>query len=329
MGSALWCERILFEVEAVRLEGLSEEKVESLLPDGLVSDGLVFLGYRGSHSHGTYVPPSDPSGVDDVDLLGVFVAPVEHYLGFGGRSTFEVWEGHYDCVFYEWKKFVSLLLKSNPNVMSMLWLKDEHVFYRDESWRLLMENRDTFVSKRAYHSFVGYARSQFGRMTRIAEPEPERQRAIEELREEIRYRKSIKGGDPPFGNKGLQHLSVQKMQERINGLKGQKGFMGAKRKALVEKHGHDVKNSAHLIRLLRMGIEFLKTGDLVVERPDAEELISIKRGEWSLQKTVREAERLFAEAEEAYRESPLPEQPDRDRAEQLCVTVLRSYYLSG
>lgn len=166
-------------------------------------------------------------------------------------------------------------------------------------------------------------------MTRVAKPEPEREKLVGDLRDEIRYRKTAGQGNPPFRNKSLRHLPIQKMQERVNALKGQRGFMGAKRKALMEKHGHDAKNSAHLIRLLRMGIEFLKTGELVVERPDAEELIAIKRGGWSLERTVREAQKLFAEAEEAYRESTLPEQPDRDGAEQLCVAVLRSYHLSG
>ena len=71
-----------------------------------------------SHSHGTYIEPSDPSGVDDVDLLGVYVAPVEYYLGFGREDAYERWESRYDCVFYELRKFVGLLLKSNPNVLS-------------------------------------------------------------------------------------------------------------------------------------------------------------------------------------------------------------------
>jgi predicted nucleotidyltransferase len=48
-----------------------------------------------------------------------------------------------------------------------------------------------------------------------------------------------------------------------------KGYMGDKRKALVERHGYDTKNAAHLIRLLRMGIEFLRDGELNVQRHDA------------------------------------------------------------
>jgi predicted nucleotidyltransferase len=98
-------------VEAITLEELAEEKAEELLPEG-----LILLGYRGSHSHSTYIEPSDPSGVDDVDLLGVYLAPVEHYLGFGREDAYERWESRYDCVFYELRKFVGLLLKSNSNV---------------------------------------------------------------------------------------------------------------------------------------------------------------------------------------------------------------------
>ena len=114
------------------------------------------------------------------------------------------------------------------------------------------------------------------------------------------------------------------MQRRVNALKGQKGWVGEKRKALVEKHGHDVKNSAHLIRLLRMGIEFLEAGELQVRRPDADELIAIKRGEWPLERTLCVAERLFAEAERAHQRSILPERPASKEAEEICVSVIRS-----
>lgn len=51
--------------------------------------------------------------------------------------------------------------------------------------------------------------------------------------------------------------------------------MGQKRRELVRRVGYDAKNAAHLIRLLRMGIEFLTEGTLHVERADATELLDI------------------------------------------------------
>ena len=100
------------------------------------------------------------------------------------------------------------------------------------------------------------------------------------------------------------------------------GYMGAKRKKIVEQFGFDVKNGSHLIRLLRMGIEFLNDGQLYVERYDAAQLMDIKRGRWSLEKVKSEAERLFEKAEEAYLNSTLPVEPDREKISELCVEVV-------
>ncbi len=103
------------------------------------------------------------------------------------------------------------------------------------------------------------------------------------------------------------------------------GYMGARRKALVDQFGFDPKAAGHLIRLLRMGIEFLSTGELIVSRPDAPELMEIKVGRWSLEKVQREADMLFAQAEEALRTSKLPEGPDLAKVEELCMQVANEW----
>ena len=102
-----------------------------------------------------------------------------------------------------------------------------------------------------------------------------------------------------------------------------KGYMGEKRKQLVEKFGYDTKNAAHLIRILRMGIEFLIDGFLYVERHDSQQLLQIKRGEWTLDKVKREADRLFISAEQAYINSKLPIEPDKEKINKLCVEIIR------
>lgn len=101
--------------------------------------------------------------------------------------------------------------------------------------------------------------------------------------------------------------------------------MGEKRKAMVRKYQYDVKNASHLIRLLRMGAEFLESGTLNVYRTtDADELKIIKRGGWTLDQVKGEAERLFAGIEAARSRSPLKEAPDRDAAHALLVELHRS-----
>ena len=105
------------------------------------------------------------------------------------------------------------------------------------------------------------------------------------------------------------------------------GYMGAKRKELVEQFGYDCKNAAHLIRMLRMGIEFLGDGELMVFRQDAHELKEIKQGRWTLERVQREADDLFKLAKEAYVRSPLPPLPKHGDAERLLIEILRSRFL--
>jgi predicted nucleotidyltransferase len=113
----------------IELKGLSREQVTNLLPEGLIS-----LCWRGSVAHGMYVPKSDPDSIDDKDLMGVYIAPIEHYLGFARRDVYEKWEGEWDCVFYELRKFIGLLLNCNPNVLSLLCLKDNGIIYESPLW---------------------------------------------------------------------------------------------------------------------------------------------------------------------------------------------------
>ena len=47
------------------MKGLNEAERKELVPDD-----LIVLGYRGSISHGMYVPQTDPNSIDDKDVMG-------------------------------------------------------------------------------------------------------------------------------------------------------------------------------------------------------------------------------------------------------------------
>lgn len=303
----------------IKLKGLNDEQMSTLLPDN-----LILLGWRGSVAHGMYVPNTDPDSIDDKDVMGVYVGPVEHYLGFGRGDVKEKWEGPYDCVFYELRKMVSLLLNCNPNVLSLLWLKENSIIYMDLIGNRLRENKDIFITKKAYHSFNGYAYGQFKRMTHMNQ----------DTLGEIGTRKvqllsmgcSEVNGELNLPSGASDELVNKKKQYDEMRGKYYKGYMGDKRRQLVERFGYDTKNAAHLIRILRMGIEFLTDGTLYVEREDKQELMNIKQGLWPLDKVKTEAERLFALASEAHVRSPLPPEPDRKRAERLVVEMVSDFH---
>lgn len=85
------------------------------------------------------------------------------------------------------------------------------------------------------------------------------------------------------------------------------GYMGDKRKKLVEEFGYDTKNAAHMIRLQRMCIEALEQQKLNVKRSDAAELIDIKKGGWTFEKVMHEATKLSNHAQLAMSETKLRE----------------------
>jgi hypothetical protein len=241
----------------------------------LVPNNLVLFGFRGSIAHGMYVPNTDPNSIDDVDMMGVFMAPLDVYVGVNTiKETRDKFVGKWDVVSYEYRKFVKMLVSCNPNVFPMLWLKPEQYVEMHSYGKLLVENRQAFVSKKAYKSFAGYAAGQLARMEKYTT----------------------------------------------------KGYMGEKRRALVDKFGYDCKNAAHCVRLLRMATEFLTTGELRVFRTeDAEELLDIKKGGWPLETVKAEAEKAFADIKAAAESSPLPELPDMGRVNQMVVEVLTDY----
>jgi len=253
---------------------MNNELYKKLLAEKRIPDNTLMLGNMGSHSHGTHIPSTDANSIDDIDLMGFSLGPVESYLGLQKFEHMVHKEGEWDIVVYEIRKFTRLLLQQNPNVVGLLWLKDD-LYIHDDIQRQYIEKRDIFSSKLAYRTFIGYAYSQRKKMM----------------------------------------------------MSTFRGYMGAKRKALVEKYGYDIKNAAHTIRILRMGIEFLNTSQLNVFRHDAAELMEIKTGKWELNKVLSLADQLVKDAELAYRSSKLPDVPNEKEAELLLMKVIKEKLL--
>lgn len=101
-----------------------------------------------------------------------------------------------------------------------------------------------------------------------------------------------------------------------------KSERNADRASLEVKFGYDAKHGAHLVRLMRMAIEILRDGEVLVRRPDAEELLAIRRGEWSYDRIVAYAADMDAEAAELYQTSKLPHAPDIQALDDLCMELV-------
>ncbi|MFN3651712.1 MAG: DNA polymerase beta superfamily protein [Armatimonadota bacterium] len=123
-------------------------------------ESLLFCAYVGSQAHGTWIPPEEEMGTDDIDLMAVVLPPPRSVIGL---REWEHWcpkKGDWDYVAYAFPKYFRLLLKANPNVLALLWERDEEVLYCHPLFARLREQRELFSSRRAAATITGYAQSQ-------------------------------------------------------------------------------------------------------------------------------------------------------------------------
>jgi len=83
------------------------------------------------------------------------------------------------------------------------------------------------------------------------------------------------------------------------------------------------KHAMHLIRLLRMGMEIVETGEVKVRRPDRKELLKIRKGEIPLKSLMKEAHHLLNEIDGMVKRSPLPSAPDSTAAEIFLISLIQ------
>ena len=94
----------------------------------------------------------------------------------------------------------------------------------------------------------------------------------------------------------------------------------AKRGELEEQFGYDTKHAMHLVRLLRMGVEILSTGKVLVKRPDAAELLEIRDGSMTYDEIVAYATTIDAQARDVlYKTTQLRKKPDLKQAAQILM----------
>ena len=127
----------------------------------LALDSTILLTRAGSHAYGTATPTSD------LDLRGVMIPPREYYLGLSRVEQYQQAAGVAadgtttpDLVIYELKKYLTLAADANPNILEILFCDDTDILRASwAGWRL-RESRNMFLSRKAKHTYSGYAIAQ-------------------------------------------------------------------------------------------------------------------------------------------------------------------------
>jgi predicted nucleotidyltransferase len=305
-----------------------------------VDNRTILLVKHGSHAYGLATETSD------MDIKGVCIEPLSYHLGF--LHSFEQLErmgkDNTDSVIYALKKFAKLATDSNPNIIEVLFGDDRDVLGTDEFGEELRAFRRNFLSLKAKHTFAGYAHSQLKRIQThrswlLNPPKQPPSRKDFGLSETFAASKTEMGAYEALERDGEAHQLSKEAQvmfgreraykEMVNqwGLyQGWKKNRNPARAALEEKFGLDTKHASHLIRLMRMCKEILSSGDVIVRRPDREELLGIKLGAKSYEEIMEEATRLEQECDALYLTSTaLPKEPDRNKIDDFIVGLTDRY----
>ena len=120
----------------------------------------VYKVTHGSRAYGTNIPGSD------YDEKGICILPdLRYYFGFKRFDQKDSgWKDGSDRVIYDVRKFFSLALKCNPNIIEVLYVAPGSIVKMDTDGELIRANRDIFLSRRAAVTFTGYAVAQMKKL---------------------------------------------------------------------------------------------------------------------------------------------------------------------
>ncbi|HBQ19554.1 MAG TPA: hypothetical protein DEF51_53320 [Myxococcales bacterium] len=297
---------------------------------------LIFETLHGSRAYGLAREGSD------TDLKGVVIGPPSWYFGLAPAP--EQVELSADHVRYELRKALRLAAASNPSILEVLFAHpDDHRVVTEAGERLLAA-RSLMLSKQVADTFGGYALSQLGRIQRhrrwLLEPPKEAPtRARFDLPERTVIPKDQLGAAEALMADGRvqeaeltpNFLAILDRERRYRAARKEWSqyqhwlkHRNERRAALEAKHGYDTKHAMHLVRLCRMAVEILETGEVKVRRDDREALLAVRDGALSYDALIEEAERLKAQIAEAKRRSTLPDAPDEAALDALAVTLIEA-----
>lgn len=133
---------------------------------------IIFEAVSGSRAYGLEGPQSD------TDIRGVFIMPQEDFYGFDYVE--QVTDETNDTVYYELKKFISLLARNNPTVLEMLYSPEQCI--RVEHPLFTRIKGEELLTKLCSDSFAKYAASQVKRARglnkKIVNPMPKERKGV-------------------------------------------------------------------------------------------------------------------------------------------------------
>jgi uncharacterized protein len=134
-----------------------KEIFENLNKDILwLKEKTIFLTISGSISYGLNTETSD------IDYRGITTIPKEYLFGFN-KSFDQFILKEPDTQIFNIRKFFDLAKSGNPNMFDFLFAGEKFHKIKTPLGKILIDNRDKFLSRNIKERYIGYAKSQFYR----------------------------------------------------------------------------------------------------------------------------------------------------------------------
>lgn len=310
-----------------------------------LQDKIILLTLGGSHAYGTNIETSD------VDIRGIALNSKSDLIGM---SNFEhVINEATDTTIYAFNKLIGLLLNVNPNTIEMLGCKPEHYIRLTPIGQELLDNKKLFLSRKAIHSFGGYANQQLRRLqnalARDTYSQSEKERHIlnsinfamndftqrytdfEDGSINLYVDKSGKENleDEIFMDVNLTHYPLRdykSLWSEMNNIVKDYSKLNSRNKKKDDLHLN--KHAMHLVRLYLMCLDIFEKEEIITYRADDLDLLmSIRNGEYQKEDGTFRSEffDMITDCENrlkyAQENTNLPSSPDYNKIQEFVMSV--------
>ena len=332
-------------IQEIKDKILFSKEYEFLKTNEHLGDNIILIGLGGSYAYGTNTKNSD------LDVRGIALNTKEEILT---NKNFEQFiNEETDTTIYSFNKIVSLLSSCNPNTIEICGLKPEHYIYVHPIGKELLNNAQMFLSKRAVHTFGGYASAQLRRLDNKAV------RLVNQEQREMHILNSINNAAYTFPEKyfqfnkdniklyidkseqeeydseifmdiNLHHYPLRdykSMWSEMNNIVKDYSKIGKRNKHAIEK-GKLGKHMMHLIRLYMMCLDILEKEEIITYREKEHDLLmDIRNGKYldSNDQPISEFYEMVDDYEKkldyAKLNTSLPDNPDYKKINEFMMSV--------
>lgn len=324
---------------------LCKDEYSFLRDNEHLGNNIQLLALGGSHAYGLNVEGSD------LDVRGMSLNSKSEVLL--GEDFNQVEDRVTDTVIYSSNKLLKLLSDCNPNVIEMLGCKPEHYIFVGGIGKLILDNRNLFLSKLCIFTFGGYATSQLRRLENKSARKLNQSEFEAHILESIENAKfSFKERYFPMSDDSLNlyidsssqdgldseifmdlNLHKYPLRDWVNMWSDMKSIVNSynkfgKRNENAIAHGKLGKHMAHLLRLYMMCIDILEKEEIVTFREEEHDLLMrVRNGEFldlNSQPTsefydiLNDYKKRFDYAKD---NTSLPDLPNRKRIDELRLYI--------